>query len=391
MGKGTAVAIYMGMVPELPIAMLACTRLGAPHTVVFGGFSADSLSDRMNDMGCEVLVTQDEAWRRGTTVAAEAHRRRRDGGRARRQDLRRRPENRQRRADDRGARPLVPRRARLRRSCVVPARADGRRGSAVPHVHERHDREAEGDRAHDRRLPRRRGDDALLRVRPQAGHRRVLVRRRRRLDHRPQLHRLRAALQRRDLGDVRRHARLPRQGPLVVDHRAVRRDDPLHRADRDPLAHEVGAGARGEARPLVAAAARIGGRADQPGSVGLVPREHRRRTLPDRRHVVADRDRDDPDHAAAGRHDDEARLGDAAVPGRGGGRVQRGRRRGRPGRRRLPRPQAAVAGDAARDLRRRRAVPRDVLVEVRRRLLRRRRRARRRGRATSGCSAVSTT
>src|SRR5207302_3901444 len=67
--KGTPVAIYMGMVPELSIAMLACTRLGAPHTVVFGGFSADSLSGRMNDMECEVLITQDEAWRRGTTVA----------------------------------------------------------------------------------------------------------------------------------------------------------------------------------------------------------------------------------------------------------------------------------------------------------------------------------
>ncbi len=67
-GKGTPVAIYMGMVPDLPVAMLACTRLGAPHTVVFGGFSADSLSSRMNDMGCEVLVTQDEAWRRGSTV-----------------------------------------------------------------------------------------------------------------------------------------------------------------------------------------------------------------------------------------------------------------------------------------------------------------------------------
>jgi acetyl-CoA synthetase len=66
--KGTPVAIYMGMVPELPAAMLACTRIGAPHTVVFGGFSADSLSDRMNDMGCEVLVTQDEAWRRGSRV-----------------------------------------------------------------------------------------------------------------------------------------------------------------------------------------------------------------------------------------------------------------------------------------------------------------------------------
>ncbi|MBO0687983.1 MAG: acetate--CoA ligase [Candidatus Dormibacteraeota bacterium] len=67
-GKGTPVAIYMGMIPELPVAMLACTRLGAPHTVVFGGFSADSLSSRMNDMGCEVLLTQDEAWRRGKPV-----------------------------------------------------------------------------------------------------------------------------------------------------------------------------------------------------------------------------------------------------------------------------------------------------------------------------------
>jgi acetyl-CoA synthetase len=66
--KGTAVGIYMGMVPDLPIAMLACTRLGAPHTVVFGGFSAESLSSRLVDMGCEVLVTQDEAYRRGSTV-----------------------------------------------------------------------------------------------------------------------------------------------------------------------------------------------------------------------------------------------------------------------------------------------------------------------------------
>ncbi len=66
--KGTPVAIYMGMVPELPVAMLACTRLGAPHTVVFGGFSADSLSGRMNDMQCEILITQDEAWRRGSTI-----------------------------------------------------------------------------------------------------------------------------------------------------------------------------------------------------------------------------------------------------------------------------------------------------------------------------------
>jgi acetyl-CoA synthetase len=67
-GKGTPVGIYMGMVPELPIAMLACARLGAPHTVVFGGFSAESLSGRLNDMKCELLITQDEAWRRGSPV-----------------------------------------------------------------------------------------------------------------------------------------------------------------------------------------------------------------------------------------------------------------------------------------------------------------------------------
>jgi acetyl-CoA synthetase len=66
--KGTPVGIYMGMVPELPIAMLACARLGAPHTVVFGGFSAEALSDRLNDMECEVLVTQDEGWRAGKKV-----------------------------------------------------------------------------------------------------------------------------------------------------------------------------------------------------------------------------------------------------------------------------------------------------------------------------------
>ncbi|OLE36476.1 MAG: acetate--CoA ligase [Actinobacteria bacterium 13_1_20CM_3_68_9] len=66
--KGTPVAIYMGMVPELPVAMLACTRLGAPHTVVFGGFSAESLSGRMNDMECQLLITQDEGWRAGKPV-----------------------------------------------------------------------------------------------------------------------------------------------------------------------------------------------------------------------------------------------------------------------------------------------------------------------------------
>ena len=230
------------------------------------------------------------------------------------------------------------------------------------------------------RLPRRRGDHAPLRVRPEARHRRVLVRGRRRLDHGPQLHRLRPALQRRDLGDVRGNAGLSGQGPLVVDRRALRRDDPLHGADCDPDAHEVGARVRGEARPELAAPPRVGRRADQPGGVDLVPRAHRRRALPDRRHVVADGDGDDHDHAAPGRDDDQARLGDEAVPRRRRGDLQRAGRGGRPRRGRLPRAAQAVAGDAARDLRRRRAVQGDVLVEVRRRLLRGRRRADRPGR-----------
>ena len=63
--KGDRVAIYLPMIPELPVAVLACARLGAPHSVVFGGFSADSLADRINDAECKVLVTADGGWRRG--------------------------------------------------------------------------------------------------------------------------------------------------------------------------------------------------------------------------------------------------------------------------------------------------------------------------------------
>jgi acetyl-CoA synthetase len=66
--KGDRVNIYMGMVPELPVAMLACARLGAPHSVVFGGFSADALKDRINDAEAKVLITQDEGWRAGKEV-----------------------------------------------------------------------------------------------------------------------------------------------------------------------------------------------------------------------------------------------------------------------------------------------------------------------------------
>jgi acetyl-CoA synthetase len=66
--KGDRVAIYMGMVPETIAAMLACARIGAPHSVVFGGFTAQSLIDRINDAEAKVLITADGAWRRGAVV-----------------------------------------------------------------------------------------------------------------------------------------------------------------------------------------------------------------------------------------------------------------------------------------------------------------------------------
>src|SRR5579871_1838166 len=71
--KGDRVAIYMGMTPELPIALLACAKIGAPHSVVFGGFSAESLRERINDAQAKVLMTADGAWRRGNVVPLKAN------------------------------------------------------------------------------------------------------------------------------------------------------------------------------------------------------------------------------------------------------------------------------------------------------------------------------
>ena len=186
--------------------MLACARIGAPHSVVFGGFSPDSLVDRINDAECKVVITADGGFRRGApsmlkpnvdtalastpsvehVVVVAARRRARRHGR--------------------GPRPLVarPDGAGRRR---VPVRADGQRGPALPALHVGHDGEAQGHHAHDRRLPHPGRLHAQVRLRPQARRRRLLVRRRHRLGHRPQLHRLRAAHEPGHVGDLRGHAR----------------------------------------------------------------------------------------------------------------------------------------------------------------------------------------
>ena len=345
--KGTPVGIYMGMVPETAVAMLACARIGAPHTVVFGGFSADSLSDRLQDMECEVLITQDEAWRRGTTVPLK------------------------RTADEAvAASPTVTNVVVLRRTGNDVPMQEGRDDwwhevatDETPYPCEPMDSEdllyllyTSGTTAKPKGIVHTTAGylvgvasthHYIFDVKPDSvywcaadvgwvtGHSYIVYGPLANGD---------------DRGDVRGDARLSRQGALVGDRRALQGRHPLHGADRDPRAHEVGDRVRGEARPLVAAPAGLGRRADQPRSVGVVSRAHRRRPHAGRRHLVADGDRDDPDHAAARCDDDEARLGDEAVSGRRRSGVRRAGERGRAGRRRLPRAPAAVAGDAARNL-----------------------------------------
>ena len=107
--KGDPVAIYLPMIPELPIAMLACARIGAPHSVVFGAFSADSLRDRINDCEAKVLVTADGGpeGRQGDTL--EGQRRRGAPGHAFDRERGRRAAQRRGRGHGRGSRPLLER------------------------------------------------------------------------------------------------------------------------------------------------------------------------------------------------------------------------------------------------------------------------------------------
>ncbi len=240
--KGDRVVIYMPMIPELVVTLLACARIGALHTVVFGGFSADAVRDRINDSEAEIVITSDGGYRRGAPSALkpqvdEAI----EGAPSDREGAGRQAHGPGHRHEG-GAGLLVE---RYRRPPVDRARAgvDGQRGHAVPALHLRHDRQAEGHRAHHRRLPHRRGLHASRRLRHQGG-RCLLVRRRYRLGDRAQLHRLRPADQRRHERDVRGRADLSGARPLVGHHRALQGDDPLLCPDRDPRAHEGGAPAR---------------------------------------------------------------------------------------------------------------------------------------------------
>ena len=213
-GTGDRVAIYMPMIPELPIAMLACARLGAPHTVIFGGFSAEALSDRINDAEAKLVITADGGWRRGKPAALKPA------------------------VDE--ALALTP---TIEHMLVVRRLGDDLPGGTAMTDgrdvwwHDIVDRQSEDcpavplDSEHMLYLLYTSGTTAKPKgimhttagyllgasVHPRDGlrhqaRRRLLVRRRHRLGHRPLVHRLRAAGQRHDRGPVRGDARHARRG-----------------------------------------------------------------------------------------------------------------------------------------------------------------------------------
>ena len=303
--KGTPVGIYMGMVPETPVAMLACARIGAPHTVVFGGFSADSLSDRLQDMECEVLITQDEAWRRGTTVPLK------------------------RTADEAvAASPTVKNVVVLRRTGNDVPMQEGRdhwwhdvATDETAYPCEPMDSEdllyllyTSGTTAKPKGIVH---TTAGYLVGVASTHHYIF-------DVKPDSVYWCAA----DVGWVTGHSYIV-YGPLtngttgvlyegtpdfpdkdrwweIVERYKV---DILYTAPTAIRAHMKWGTEHAEKHDLSSLRLLgLGRRADQPRGVGVVPPPHRRQPHAGRRHVVADGDRDDPDHAAPGRDHDEARA-----------------------------------------------------------------------------------
>ena len=284
----------MPMIPELPVAMLACTRIGAAHSCIFGGFSPDSIIDRVNDAEAKVIVTADGGFRRGAPALLKPARRRRPSARRRRSTAR-----------GRGA---------TRTDGPTSTWSTGRdhwyhelMADASPDCPPEHmDSEdllyllyTSGTTAKPKGIMHTTGGyltqvafthKYVFDLHPDDG--RLLVRGRHRLGHRPQLHRLRAADQRRHLGHLRGHARHARAATgcwSIVERYGVTQLYTAPTAIRTFM--KWGDAGAGRPRPVEPAGARHGGRAHQPRGVDVVPHPHRRRALPDRRHLVADRDR----------------------------------------------------------------------------------------------------
>ncbi len=155
--RGDRVALYLPLIPELAIAMLACARIGAVHSVVFGGFSAESLRDRINDAQAVLLVTADGGYRRGHIVPLKqmADEALHDTPSIRNVVIVQRQQG--------GGFPIHIKEGRDHwyhwlmqdADSGVRTRGDGRGGHALHPLHVRHHRQTEGHRSYDRGVPRR--------------------------------------------------------------------------------------------------------------------------------------------------------------------------------------------------------------------------------------------
>ena len=314
--KGDRVTIYMPMIPEAAYAMLACTRIGAIHSIVFGGFSPDSLAGRIVDCQSTFVITADEGLRGGKTIPLKdntdkaidiAAKRRHDGqeraGGAphRRQDrLGRRP------------RPLVSRRGRhaLKPDCkpekmkaedpLFILYTSGSTGKPKGVLHTTGGYLVYASMTHQYVFDYHDGDIywCTADVGWVTGHSYIVY---------GPLANGATTLMFEGVPNYPSHSRFWE----VIDKHKVNIFYTAPTAIRALMG--AGDGHVKKTSRKIAAHAGLGRRADQSGSLGMVFQRRRRRPLPDRRHLVADRDRRHPDHAAARRDRPQGRLGDAAL------------------------------------------------------------------------------